>query len=292
MTVENNQFGKNIKYLRTAYGETQLDLALAVGLDSPNAIANYEKGERTPKPEIKKKIAAHYRITEDELVYSDFSGMKVSSSQLGNKQKMIEMTLLMCPVTCTEKAMEDSLFQKGYAAHMRALGAMKDGRTFANADYDMCIGAYSDSYDEYETPESLANILWWIVIFELSMKNQWMIDGAEALSDRRVSKKDFLKNFYLKDCSFPDEEKLLGDTELKDLEKISETVVELLRELKKNAQYSNLADYYIALRYILGCVDNELTEAMNKAVGSEMIWAFAQLGNKYAKKFILLGIEN
>lgn len=292
MTVLNNQFGKNIKYLRTAYGETQLDLALAVGLDSPNAIANYEKGERTPKPEIKKKIALHYRITEDELVRSDFSGMQVSSSQLGNKQKMIEMSLLMCPITCTDKAMKDSLFQKGYAAHMRALDAMKDGLTFADADYDMCIGAYSDSYDEYETPESLANILWWIVITELSMKNQWMIDGAEALSDKRVSKKDFFKNFYLKDCSFPDEGKLLGETELKDLKEMGETVVELLKELKKNAQYSNLADYYIALRYILGCVDNELTEAMNKAVGSEMIWAFAQLGNKYAKKFILLGIEN
>ncbi len=292
MAGMNVRVDKNIKYLRTADVETQSDLSLAVGLDSPNAIANYEKGERTPKPEIKKKIASHYRITEDELVHSDFSGMKVSSSQLGNKQKMIEMTLLMCPITCTEKAMEDSLFQKGYAAHMRALDAMKDGRTFADADYDMCIGAYSDSYDEYETPESLANILWWLVIIELSMKNQWMIDGAEALSDKRVSKKDFFKNFYLKDCSFPDGEKLLGYTEQKDLEEMGETVVELLKELKKNAQYSNLADYYIALRYILGCVDNELTEAMNKAVGSEMIWAFAQLGNKYAKRFIVQGIEN
>lgn len=38
-----NQLGRNIKSLRTAYGETQLELALAVGLDSPNAIANYEK---------------------------------------------------------------------------------------------------------------------------------------------------------------------------------------------------------------------------------------------------------
>ena len=40
-----NQLGRNIKSLRTAYGETQLELALAVGLDSPNAIANYEKGD-------------------------------------------------------------------------------------------------------------------------------------------------------------------------------------------------------------------------------------------------------
>lgn len=42
MAESNGQFGKNVKCLRTAYGETQLELALAVGLDSPNSIANYE----------------------------------------------------------------------------------------------------------------------------------------------------------------------------------------------------------------------------------------------------------
>lgn len=292
MSEMNIQLSKNIKYLRTAYGETQLDLALAVGLDSPNTIANYEKGERTPKPEIKRKIASHYRITEDELVHTDFSGMKFSSFQLGNKEKMIDMTLLMFPITYTEKAMEDSLFQKGYAAHMRALDVMKDGRTFDLADYEMCIDAYFDSYGECETPESLANILWWLVISEMGVKYQRIIDGVEALNDKRVSKKDFFKRFYLRDCSIAEEEKLAGDTERKELEEMDEIVVELLRELKKNTQYSNLADYYTALRYIFGCVDNGLTEAMNKVVGSEMIWAFAQLGNNYAKRFIVQGIEN
>ena len=67
-----NQLGRNIKSLRTAYGETQLELALAVGLDSPNAIANYEKGDRKPKSEIRSRIAAHFRITEEELANSDF----------------------------------------------------------------------------------------------------------------------------------------------------------------------------------------------------------------------------
>jgi len=54
MANVSNQLEKNIKYLRTAYGESQLDLALAVGLNSPNAIANYEKGIRSPKPDIRK----------------------------------------------------------------------------------------------------------------------------------------------------------------------------------------------------------------------------------------------
>jgi len=292
MAELNCQFGKNIKYLRTAYGETQLELALAVGLDSPNTIANYEKGERSPKPDIRKKIALHYRITEDELIHSDFSALHISSSKLGDKEKMMEMTLLMFPIICTEKAMKDSLFQKGHEAHIRAFDAMKEGRTFADSDYDTCVNAYSDSYDTSETPESVANLLWWFLISEMSAKNQWMIEGAKALNDKRVNSEAFFKSFYLKDCSIKEEENCPEDVEQKDLEELNQAIIELLKELKKGVQYSSLADYYTALRYVLGCVNNELTEAMNKAIGEEMMWAFMQLGNEYAKKVILQGIEN
>ncbi|MDR4888226.1 helix-turn-helix transcriptional regulator [Fredinandcohnia sp. QZ13] len=292
MAEINCQFGKNIRYLRTAYGETQLELAIAVGLESPNTIANYEKGERSPKPDIRKKIALHYRITEDELSHSDFSAFHVSSSQLGDKEKMMEMTLLMFPIICTEKAMKDSLFQKGHEAHMRALDAMKEGRAFAESDYDTCVNAYSDSYDTSETPESVANLLWWFLISEMSVKNRWMIEGAKALNDKRVSNEAFFKSFYLKDYSINEEEDCLEDVEQNDLEELDQAIIELLKELKKDVQYSSLADYYTALRYVLGCVNNELTEAMNMAVGAEMMWAFTQLGNEYAMKFILQGIEN
>lgn len=202
------------------------------------------------------------------------------------------MTLLMLPVICTEEAMKDALFKKGYLAHIRALQAMKDGHTFANTDYDICISAYSDSYEKFETPESIANILWWFLITEVSVKNQWMVEGAKALNDKCVSNGDFFKRFYLKDCSFQDEQGLPEDIEKKDLDELEEAIIELLKELKKNSQYVALADYYMALRYVLGCVNNDLTEAMNKAVGAEMMWAFAQFGNMYAKNFILKGIEN
>ena len=70
--MSKDQLAKNIQSLRTAYGETQLELALSIGIESPNAIANYEKGARSPKLEIRKKMALHFRITEDELLHADF----------------------------------------------------------------------------------------------------------------------------------------------------------------------------------------------------------------------------
>ena len=70
----------NIKSLRRVYGEEQLDLANAIGLTIP-AVSNYERGERIPKRDIIARIAKHYRITEDELLYSDLSNMKNISNR-------------------------------------------------------------------------------------------------------------------------------------------------------------------------------------------------------------------
>ena len=67
------KLGANIKALRLAWKETQDDLAYAIGLDENTNISYYENGKRYPKPDIIFKIAKHYRITEYELMFSDFT---------------------------------------------------------------------------------------------------------------------------------------------------------------------------------------------------------------------------
>lgn len=58
--------------------------------------------------------------------------------------------------------------------------------------------------------------------------------------------------------------------------------MKLLRILKESMNYSDLADYYIAIRYVIGMVDNEYSADLNKTIGMEMLTTFAKLGNKYA----------
>ena len=58
-----------------------------------------------------------------------------------------------------------------------------------------------------------------------------------------------------------------------------------LRALKSEQEWSDLADYYLALRYVVGMVDTELTYEMNSAVGMQMMLSFMTLGNDLAFKF-------
>ena len=73
----NNNLGRNIKSLRTAYGETQLELALVVGLDSPNAIANYKKKRSQSKDikeydeELVRKYIKQIKIYDDKFEMVD-----------------------------------------------------------------------------------------------------------------------------------------------------------------------------------------------------------------------------
>lgn len=293
MTDADKIISRNIRCLRAAYGESQLDLALEIGLNSPNTIANYEKGIRYPKPEIRKKIAIHYRITEEELAHNDFSGLHFSKSIFRDKEKMLKMTALMFPIVKTEQAMENATFKMGYEAHLRVWEASKTQCVAEDNDYDICVDSYANAFERDKIPEALVNILGLILMAEISMKNKWMIDGAKALNEKRISGDDFLKRFYLRNCEFESEEQQIPeDMTPQDMKEYEDFIIEMLKKLKKIAAWSNLADYYTALRYMMGCITNELTDDMNKTVGCEMMWAFVQLGNPYAKQLFLRSIKN
>ena len=286
--MSKDQLAKNIKSLRTAYGETQFELAMSIGIESPNAIANYEKGERSPKPEIRKKIASHFRITEDELLHTDFSNLRFSPNAFNDKEKMVEMTLLMFPVLSSEDALKNNSFHKAYDAHMRAIESMKTEKEYSEDDVDICFDLYSDAAERDDIPEASANLLWWLLIYEISMKNQWMLKFAKALNNSSGKSSGLLKSYYLRDMSEDADDSDATEIEQSEMDAIKKN----LKKIKQDSRLSSLADYYLALRYSLGCINNELTKDMNRAIGNEMMWAFAELGNIYAKRFILKGIEN
>lgn len=61
------QFGARLRRLRREHGETQPELAKFLGV-SRSAVSMYESGEREPKYELLKAIAAHYGVEADYLL--------------------------------------------------------------------------------------------------------------------------------------------------------------------------------------------------------------------------------
>ena len=66
-------YALNIKFLRTAQGMTQEDMANLLGLRSPSGITKVEKGERQLSVEDLEKISDFFGVTMDQLVKKDLS---------------------------------------------------------------------------------------------------------------------------------------------------------------------------------------------------------------------------
>jgi len=69
------------------------------------------------------------------------------------------------------------------------------------------------------------------------------------------------------------------------IEEYDKLINVLIKSLKENSEWSQLGDYYLALRYILNIIDNGYFKEFNQSVGIQMMQSFALLDNNYALNF-------
>lgn len=290
MTGIKNYLPQNIKSLRMAYGESQMELAFAIGLDALAAISNYEKGTRSPKPDVRRKIAEHFRITEEQLIHVDLSGVhKISFEYLNDAARIQEITFAAFPVVCSDSALKNSIFADGYSAHMRIKKCLLSGKEPNEKDYDICFDSYDKAFEEYALPEAAANMLWWLVQLEYIVLNQKITEGAQQLIKNKISGVEFLRKSYLRSFGFEGEDDTDDDSEKRENMQFYNDIEEIVQDYLKALRSSHLFDlayYYVAIKYAFGIVKNELSQEMNQAIGYELLWAVSELGNKYAKAYL------
>lgn len=284
------KLGANIRGLRKGYGETQLDLAMAIGVET-TAISNYELGERVPERDVLLKIAKHYRITENELLHGNFANLKnMSKMPINDKEYNKVMFDKMLPLICTDKALENAKFKEAYDMHQEMYGLIIDGEEFDTDKIERCMDLY-DAAREEGIIEGAANYLWWLFFFSFifSFLTPKMLDNIAALKKKDATIKDIIHNGYLP--SFDNEPTDKETQEFLEARKgfIEDNEVSMvvnIYRLKHTQEYQDLGDYYLALYYKFDIISNTLSPEMNSAVGDEMMLAFSLMGNSHADNFI------
>lgn len=199
--------GLNIRGLRKTFKETQRELAEAVGLDKGQAISNYELGERVPERDILLKIAKHYRVTENELLYGDFSQMKkiinVPVADEYYQKTMIEKVL---HIKVSEHALENVEFKEAYELHNKLYENVIKGTDVDIEEIEKCVGLY-DSACKQGIVEGAVNSLWWSMFFCLmfSFVTPRLIEGLEKVKREKISIDMIIKNGYLQTFSNEEE---------------------------------------------------------------------------------------
>lgn len=276
---DNNLLGKNIQRLRKIHGDTLDELGAAIGF-AKSTIKGYENGGRNPDLDTLKAIANYYGKTVDELLYTDLTSLEKINIQQISSSSTIETFKKIMPIVSSEGAMNNASFKKGYDLCQRILNAFASGEALRGTIITDVTKLFVQSIEETEAPEAVANLVWIIFVW-------WsqIFDVTEmlALQNKLLSKRiDMLKlSRAIKKVSPEVESKRQGF-----ISDMDELLCESIKALKSDEKWSDLGDYYLALRYTNGLVNTDLSAEMNVTIGIQLMIAYAQLDNNYAKAFI------
>lgn len=279
MVDKDKQLGKNIKHLREMHGETLDELGEVVHF-AKSTIKGYESGSRKPDPQTLQSIATHYGKTVDEILHTDLTKLGKIRMETSSTNDMVNLFQEIFPLYYSEDAMKNANFQKGYKLCQRVLNGFAKGETMRGTIITDAFQAFLEAIDEIEIPEVVADLmwtifLWWTQIFDV----QKMLLFQSKLLSKKFDIKDYMK---IRDSESDELKKKKHDF----VSDFDEIITEILKELKSDSKWSNLADYYLALQYVVAMVDSELSPEMNFAVGMQMMLSFAKIGNPHALNFL------
>ena len=282
MGMKASRVGRNIKDLRKAHGETQEELGRFLNVEG-NTISMYESGKRQPDLDMLQKIASRYGRPLDEFVRADFSSVDLTEVSL-TWESIASSFEIMFPIACSDEALKDASFAEGFNIMSSILAELKQGTgTVARSIFIKALDAYAKSFDELETEESAVNILWLIYVLYALLPDEHSLKLGEAILYGKANGSKFIKS-YLLNKNMPDTKneanKKLYSSDMNGF------IVECMRFLKGSSKYAGLADYYLALRYIIGLVDTDFGQDLNKSIGMEMMLSFLSLGNPHAFSYV------
>lgn len=275
--IDDEKIRKNIICLRKFYGETQKELADAIGHES-QSVNMWEKGKRKISTQNLELIAEHYHITVNDLIYEDYSD---DSGTLVIKENGLDKMLRkMFHLVQTPQAKCNSHFIKGCEMAIEAI--------FGDEDYSRVILLIQSAIDAFEksiedgieyAPD--ANIIC-LILFKTSIlfTDELNTDVVSCIMQplTPAKKKESLK--------YEQEIEMFFEKKKQQIEQLNELLIPHLINLKKSVSFSMLADYYIALRYYLGLIDNGFPLEENWCFGVHLMKFYKDLDNKFAKSFM------
>lgn len=276
--MSDNQLGKNIQHLRMVYNETLDELGSIIHC-AKSTVKGYENGSRKLDLQILQLLSVHYNKSVDELLYTDLTGLENIAIDLSSSVHTTELMRKILPLHCSEEALKNQNFKNGYDLSQKVLDAFSNAEVLSGNIIVRIFEAFANASDESEFPEAIANLIWSVFIWWSQIYD---INKLLSLQDKLLSKKLTSKDFMmLKDT----EDISVKQKKISFISDFDEILNEAIKTLKSDQDWSDLADYYLALRYMVGIIDTDLSTEMNSVVGVQMMLSFMALGNNYAFTF-------
>lgn len=271
ITIE--RIGKNIRYLRKFYGETQEELGYAIGVEH-NTISSYENARTEPDANTIALIADHYTVTPETITNSDLATMKdfdiVDFATIFTKHIDCLIPIIELPEEEKDEELSNVIERQ-----KTAFEEIMSGETGSISKAFDCLIEYMDMYENgNKRMELIANFIGlWIVFLGVERSSTHVAQNNSAALKQVDLTADEIEK--MGESFFSEEEYKEALSDLNDL----------LIDLRKS-KYTDLAYYYMALRLILAVklIDSDFSRTVS--IGSDMMREFAKVKNKYAQRYL------
>jgi len=282
MNIDCKQVGKNIKGLRIIYGETQEELAASLKV-SKQCVCNFECG-RLPRVEYLQAIANHYRIPIEQIIGQriEISEYELNNELVIDKQYIVDLISASFPLFYSNKAGQETNFCKAFYFSNRIYKSIENEEIIMYTMINLCWKYYRISWKTKKTIEAAANLLSLIFLCFLSNQSEEEIELGKAIMNKKRIDNTVLKKYYL--CT--SNVKKANEDKEQFIQKHHKEVMELISLLKNTEGWKEVGDFYLALRYIMGLIDNEQDEDTNRLFGYELMGTLIEFDNPYAMDFI------
>jgi len=276
-----NHLAENLRCLIRAYDKTQIKLAEALGV-TRSAVSQWVSGKKEPSFELLELIARRYRVTIDQLRYSDLT-LRKPMELPKSKRRIYEDAASLFPCIRTDSAEIDTHFVLGYRAHKHLLDPSTHNVVAFELHLETAINEYRLAIRGSQCCEAACNLVSLYFLAASALINQNLVNQLVKAPDNTGRTSSLFNKAFLGDIPVWTEQDL-GD--LHAFAKSTDAeLTELLELLQSNHNFRDYAEYYLAVRYSYGLVDNDLGMEMNSRIGGEMLEAFANIGNKHARHY-------
>ena len=274
------QWVKNIKFLRAKNDETQEVLKDILNVPQ-STISSYETGACPIPRERLEILAYHYRVSVYDLMYTDLSKYE-GILDVPSKEILFKCLNLLFPFIKSNDAMDNEFFRKGYESVNEMKQQAMCGKKI---DFDKlvdCLVSFRVAWEQSNLCVAIVNyisIIYFICscfAFESNDKLLEFILKEEAMTplDKQQYYLRNAPNWVLMEKRKQDRIEFVNDNK--------QTVMEYIRILKEKQEYRDLADYLIAIKYIVGFTDNQFDMSINQNFAEELIQILCFMENQYA----------
>ena len=273
MSNEQALLAKNLKTLRKYKGETQHELANVLYVTT-DTVSKYEKAERMPGEESIQRIAEHYEVPYYKLVSDE-----ITIDYLKKRTEDIDVVsdasnLSVMDGYTNEKAQKNEVFNEAYGYYKRIL----ESDMPMDSMISKCKALFYKSFRDSNLTAGAVNTIA-LIYFDFLYRATPQRIMIDYLSDAPST----LKRLEMHSEAIYNNTQNIVKNYLKENGGMLERC---LIAIKNDPDTCDIADYFLALKYIYGLSDNDETLETNRKIGMYLLYELYRFKNRYAIKYI------